>query len=134
MGLDDVRVMVVDDVVDSANMLAMVLEMDGYTVRTANNGEEALRAVEQFAPLCVLLDIHMPGLSGHALAQQLRIRYGDEIVLVAVTGEGDADDRISDSFSQFDHYLRKPVDMALLKKLLPPVVVVDMPASLAADR
>ena len=121
METDEVRVLVVDDVVDSADMLALVLAMDGYSVRTVNSGEEALRVVEQFSPLCVLIDIHMPGLSGHELTQRLRAIYGGEIVLVAVTGAGRADDRISDSFSQFDHYLRKPVDLSLLKKLLPPV-------------
>lgn len=118
---DEVRVMVVDDVVDSAQMLALVLEMDGYTVHAVHSAEEALERVAQFAPLCMLIDIHMPGLGGHALTEQLRTRYGGDIVLIAVTGAGLPDERISHSFAQFDHYLRKPVDMALLKQLLPPI-------------
>ncbi len=118
---EEVRVLVVDDVPDTADMLALVLEMDGYNARAVHSGEEALRLVDEFAPLCVLVDIHMPGLSGHELTHRLRSRYGDEIVLVAVTGAGLAEDRISDQFAQFDHYLRKPVDLGLLKKLLPPL-------------
>ena len=113
--------MVVDDVADSADVLALVLEMDGYTVKAVNSAESALESVEEFEPLCVLLDINMPGIGGHGLAQQLRSLYGGGIVLIAVTGEGRLDDRISESFARFDHYLRKPVDLALLKKVLPPV-------------
>ena len=121
MEVDEVRVLVVDDAPDSAEMLALVLEMDGYTVRAVHSAEEALQVVTQFAPLCVLIDIHMPGLGGHGLTEQLRTLYGGDIVLIAVTGGGMADERISHTFAQFDHYLRKPVDMALLKKLLPPI-------------
>ncbi len=118
---DEVRVLVVDDMPDSADMLALVLEMDGYKVRAAHSGEEALQIVEEFDPLCVLIDIHMPGIGGHELTRRLRARYGQDIILVAVTGTGVANDRISSGFAQFDHYLRKPVDLSLLKKLFPPV-------------
>ena len=117
--------MVVDDVADSADVLALVLEMDGYTVRAVNSAESALAIVEEFEPLCVLLDINMPGIGGHGLARQLRALYGGAIVLIAVTGEGRVDDRISDTFAQFDHSLRKPVDLALLKKVLPPVIAAN---------
>ncbi|MES2960157.1 MAG: response regulator [Pseudomonadota bacterium] len=121
MESDDARVLIVDDVTDSAAMLAGLLKVDGYQVRTAASGEEALDVVEQFKPLCVLMDIQMPGLGGHETCQLLRQRYGDEMVLVAVTGAGTSDDRISDSFAHFDHYLRKPVDLKSLRQLLPPV-------------
>ncbi|MDN3921093.1 response regulator [Roseateles violae] len=121
MSKEEVRVVVVDDVPDSAETLAMVLEMDGYTVRTASSGVQALSLIEEFQPLCVLMDIHMPGVSGHELSQRLRQRYGDDIVLIAVTGWGGAEERVSESFARFDHYLRKPVDRELLRKLLPPV-------------
>ncbi len=123
---DEVRVLVVDDMPDSADMLALALELDGYTCRAVNSGEEALQVIDEFSPLCVLIDIHMPGMGGHELTHQLRARFGSEIVLVAVTGAGVADDRISRGFEQFDHYLRKPVDLSLLKKLFPPV---EEPAS-----
>lgn len=119
METEEVRVMVVDDMIDSAETLATLLELNGYTVRAVTSGEEALRVVGDFAPLCVLIDIQMPGLSGHELTRELRLRYGDDIVLVAVTGTGLADDRLSNDFAQFDHYLRKPVELDLLQKLLP---------------
>jgi CheY-like chemotaxis protein len=121
MDTDEVRIVVVDDVSDMAESLACLLEVDGYAVKTACGGAEALALIEDYRPVCVLMDINMPGVDGHQLSSRLREQYGDEIILVAVTGWGDADERISPSFSRFDHYLRKPIDLALLKKLLPPV-------------
>lgn len=121
MDASDVRVLVVDDVTDVADALACALEADGYVVRTANDGATALSLVEGFQPLCVLMDIDMPAMDGHELASRLRLRHGDTIVLIAVTGWGSADERISAAFELFDHYLRKPFDIALLRKILPPL-------------
>lgn len=117
---DEARIVIVDDVADTAEVLAMILETDGYEVRTALSGEAALDVVADFNPLCVLMDINMPGLGGHELCERLRAQYGDEMVLVAVTGAGHMDDRIGERFARFDHYLRKPVDIRLLRQLLPP--------------
>jgi len=72
MDSDDTRVVVVDDVSDAAEALASALEADGYTVRTATDGARALALVDEFQPHCVLLDIDMPGLSGHEVASHLR--------------------------------------------------------------
>lgn len=121
MKSEDVRIVIVDDMADTAEVMAMLLETDGYHVRTALSGEAALEVVAEFEPLCVLMDINMPGLGGHELCRLLRERYGDGMVLVAVTGAGHVDDRIGESFARFDHYLRKPVDFNLLRRLLPPV-------------
>jgi CheY-like chemotaxis protein len=118
---DEVRVVVVDDVSDMAETLAVALELDGYSVRTASNGAQALAVIEEYKPHCVLLDIDMPGMGGCELSDRLRELYGDDVVLIAVTGWGDAGDRVSDTFSRFDHYIRKPFDPALLRKVLPPV-------------
>jgi CheY-like chemotaxis protein len=118
---DEVRVVVVDDVVDAAETLACVLELDGYKVRTAHDGYRALAVIEEHKPHCVLLDIDMPGIDGSELAQRLRDRYGEDMVLIAVTGWGDEDLRISEAFARIDHYLRKPVDPVLLRRLLPPL-------------
>lgn len=118
---DEVRVVVVDDVTDMAETLAMTLELDGYSVKTAGDGAEALALIEDYRPHCVLLDIDMPGMGGMELCSHLRKRYGEDLVLIAVTGWGDAGDRVSDAFSRFDHYIRKPFDPALLRKILPPV-------------
>lgn len=117
---DDARIVVVDDVADTAEVMAMLLESDGYQVRTALDGSAALDVVAEFEPQCVLMDINMPGLGGHELCKILRERYGYELVLIAVTGAGHVDDRIGESFARFDHYLRKPVDLKVLRKLLPP--------------
>ncbi|HEY4080203.1 MAG TPA: response regulator [Burkholderiaceae bacterium] len=119
--VDEVRVVVVDDVSDVAEMLACTLEFDGYSVKTAADGAQALAVIEAYRPHCVLLDIDMPGMNGCELSDRLRQRYGDDLVLIAITGWGDPGDRVSDTFSRFDHYIRKPFDPALLRKILPPI-------------
>jgi len=121
VGANEVRVVVVDDVSEAADALASALESDGYTVMTACDGERALALVDEFQPHCVLLDIDMPGMSGHEVASRLRVLHGSDIVLVAVTGWGKADDRVSHAFVDFDYYLRKPFDPAALRKVLRPL-------------
>jgi len=121
MSDDDVRVLVVDDVADAAEALAATLTLSGYKVWTANDGATALAMVEAHQPHCVLLDIGMPGMDGNELTKTLRARYGDDIVLIAVTGREHDDERVSDTFARVDHYLQKPVDPDVLRKLLPPV-------------
>ena len=121
MNDDDVRVLVVDDVVDAAEALAATLALSGYKVWTATDGATALALVEEHKPHCVLLDIGMPGMDGNELTRTLRTRYGDDIVLIAVTGREHDDERVSDTFERVDHYLKKPVDPDVLRKLLPPV-------------
>ena len=121
--MDDfgVRVLVVDDVQDAAEALACALQADGYTVQMAHDGATALLLLETFLPHCVLLDIDMPMMDGHELASRLRLRFGDAVVLIAVTGWGRADDCFSRAFELFDHYLRKPFETAALHKVLPPL-------------
>jgi CheY-like chemotaxis protein len=121
MNDDDVRVLVVDDVVDAAEALAETLALSGYKVWIATDGAAALALVEEHKPHCVLLDIGMPGMDGNELTRTLRTRYGDDIVLIAVTGREHDDERVSDTFERVDHYLQKPVDPDVLRKLLPPV-------------
>ncbi len=121
MNEDDVRVVVVDDVVDAAEALAAALEISGYKVWIATGGSQALELVERHRPHCVLLDVGMPEMDGFELTRQLRDRYGDDIVLIAVTGREKDDERVSGTFARVDHYLQKPVDPDVLKKLLPPL-------------
>lgn len=118
----EVRVLVVDDVLDAAEALTCALQADGYTVQTAHDGATALRLIDTFLPHCVLLDIDMPAMDGHQLASRLRLRFGDAVVLIAVTGWGRADDRFSKAFELFDHYLRKPFETGLLHRVLPPLL------------
>jgi len=121
MSEDDVRVVVVDDFIDAAEALAETLTMSGYKVWVATDGAGALALIETHQPHCVLLDIGMPGMDGNELTRTLRTRYGDDIVLIAVTGREHDDERVSDTFERVDHYLQKPVDPDVLRKLLPPV-------------
>ena len=121
MNADEARVIVVDDAVDVAEAMAFALESDGYKVWIAHDGNEALEMVAKHDPHCVLFDIDMPGLDGSELSKRLRDAHGDDLILVAVTGWSDKDSRVADAFARVDHYLRKPVDPAVLRKLLPPV-------------
>ena len=113
-----VRVVVVDDVPDAADALAMRLELDGYHVRAAYSAEQAVLAIEALRPHCVLLDICMPGMDGYELTTLLRHRFKDDLVLIAVTGADETQPRVSNTFALVDHYLRKPIDARELRKLL----------------
>jgi len=118
---DEVRVVVIDDAVDAAEALAVALRQDGYAVRTAYDGAAAWALIETERPHCVLLDVRMPVMDGCELARRLRERYGDDIVLIAVTGLSDDDERAAESFVRVDHYLRKPIDHDELRLILPPL-------------
>jgi CheY-like chemotaxis protein len=122
MDADEVRILVVDDVADAAEALAALLQCDGYSVMTAASGKRALEVVGEFAPHCVLLDIGMPGLSGLEVAARLRSVHGSSIVVIAVTGWGKDDDKFSAAFAEFDYYLRKPLELTALRKVLSPLV------------
>ena len=117
---DEVRVVVVDDNFDAADMMAAALELEGYRSRIATSGEQALPLIEDFRPHVVLLDVRMPGMDGCELTRRLRERYGDAMVLIAVSGSDPDDARVVDTFDNVDHYFRKPVDLAALRRLLKP--------------
>jgi two-component system, sensor histidine kinase len=113
------RVLVVDDNVDAANSLAMVLESIGLPHRVAHDGEAALREADAFAPQVVLLDIGMPGMDGYEVARRLRRRPATrDAMLVAVTGWGQPQDRRRSREAGFDHHFAKPVDIGALTALL----------------
>jgi DNA-binding response OmpR family regulator len=118
---DEVRVVVVDDQPDAADMLASALRLDGYKVFTARDGNDALAVIAEHRPLCVLLDVDMPGLDGCELSRQLRALYGNDMVLIAMSGRDETDARVEETFRRVDYYLRKPFDLTRLKKVLGPV-------------
>lgn len=119
---DAVHIVVVDDSADAALTLQALLEMNGYTVQVALSAEEALRAIETNKPHCVLLDCSMPGgMNGLEFARRLRGLYGDDIVLIAVTGTDLQSEGVSETFDLVDHHLLKPVDFARLSAALPPL-------------
>lgn len=113
------RLLVVDDNVDSANSLAMVLRLTGHEALTAHDGESALKVAEESRPEIILLDIGLPTISGYEVAQRIRQQpWGQSIVLIACTGWGQADDKRRTQEAGFNHHLVKPLDLAALKKLL----------------
>lgn len=114
------RVLVVDDNEDVAATLSAWLTLEGHEVRTALDGRQAVADSRDFSPSCVLLDIGMPGMDGREVARVLREEHGQAIVLIAITGWDDEGLRTTKMFSDFDHYLRKPVDLAQLGKILAP--------------
>jgi CheY-like chemotaxis protein len=116
-----VRVVVVDDLQDSADTMAALLRISGYEVWTSSSVEEALELIEEHQPQCVLFDVVMPGLGGDELCSQLRERYGDDVILVAVSGCNEGDPRVHKSFALADHYFSKPVDPDALAKVLRPL-------------
>ena len=112
------RVLVVDDNEDAANSLATLLEVMGYQVRTAYDGPEAIEAADDFMPAVALLDIGLPRLSGYDIARHVRERRGSDVLLVAITGWGQEDDRRRAREAGFDHHFTKPADFEVLLELI----------------
>ena len=113
------RIMVVDDNVDAAEMLAMVLECSGHQVLVEHASRQALERARAETPDVCLLDIGLPDMDGNELARRLRIEPDTAgAVLIAVTGYGQESDRNNALAAGFDHYLVKPVDTAKLEALL----------------
>jgi signal transduction histidine kinase/DNA-binding response OmpR family regulator len=113
------RVLVVDDNVDAAESLAILLRLSGHEVRMARDGPEALAAAAGFSPHMVLLDIGLPGMDGYEVARRLRSGPATgEAVLVALTGYGEEEHRRKSREAGFDRHVIKPVDPQTLKGLL----------------
>lgn len=113
------RILVVDDNTDSALMLATMLGFWGHETWTAASGQEALTAAAEFAPKIVFLDIGLPDMDGHEVAERLRATPAlADTLLVALTGWGGADDRRRSKEAGFDLHLTKPVDAATVSAVL----------------
>jgi len=113
------RVLLVDDHPDVTRSLARLLRLGGHDVRTAEDGVSALDEVANHHPEFVLLDIGLPGMNGYEVARAIRrMPQNDSLVLVALTGYGQADDRRKSLEAGFDHHLVKPVDPDALFSLL----------------
>ena len=105
------RVLVVDDNVDSSESLAILLQYSGFAVRTCNDPQHVLASILEFRPHVGLLDIGLPGVSGYDLARAIRERTGGEsIALIATTGFGRLEDRELAKAAGFDDFLVKPVN------------------------
>jgi len=117
------RILVVDDNPDVAASLAMMLKMVGNDVRIAHDGQEGLSMADEFRPAVVLLDIGLPKMNGYEMARQIRQHdWGKNLVLIALTGWGQDEDRRQSTEAGFNHHLVKPVKLAPLLKLLAGVV------------
>ena len=112
------RVLVVDDNVDAAEMLADALSGAGYEVRVATDGLDAIAVARDFRPHAGLLDIGLPVLDGYELARRLREEHGAGLRLVAITGYGQASDRRRAHEAGFDEHVVKPVGLDLLLRVL----------------
>ena len=113
------RVLIVDDNYDSADSLAMLLQITGNETFLAHDGVEALAAVEKYRPEVMLLDIGLPKLDGHEVCRRVREKpYGRDIVIIALTGWGQEDDRRKSEEAGFNGHLVKPVDYDRLLEIL----------------
>ena len=113
------RVLVVDDLADAADSLVLLLRLSGHEATAAYDGVSALAAAEALGPDAVFLDLGLPGLDGLAVARRLRERPGsDRVLLVALTGHGQAEDRRRSLLAGFDAFLLKPCDPRDVESLL----------------
>lgn len=113
------RILIVDDNRDAANLLGSLLRRDGHEVKVAYSGAAGLAAIRELRPEVVLCDIGLPGMDGYVLAAELRRDPASALArLIAVTGYGQKEDRRRSQEAGFDHHLTKPVDLAELRRLL----------------
>lgn len=113
------RILIVDDNQDGANSLAMMLRMMGHETITAYDGEEGLSIAEKTKPDVILFDIGLPKLNGYEAARKIRQQpWSRNVVLIAITGWGQDEDRRRSKEAGFAFHLVKPVDAEALTNLL----------------
>jgi len=113
------RILVVDDNVDAAESMAIVLGLGGHEVHTAHDGERAIEMVREHRPHMMFLDLGMPRMNGYEVARRIRSEPGGEnIVLVACTGWGQPEDRRRTKIAGFDHHLVKPASPEAVLQLV----------------
>ncbi|HEX3869379.1 MAG TPA: hybrid sensor histidine kinase/response regulator [Pirellulales bacterium] len=117
--MPSLRVLVVDDNVDVARSLAILLKVSGHEVRIVHDGPSTLQAALEYLPNVILLDIGLPGLDGFEVAKQLRQQSAlQDVVLVAMTGYGQEADLQLSKEAGFDHHLVKPVDFERVQQII----------------
>lgn len=117
------RILIADDERDAATTLAMVLRDEGHEVNTTLRGDEVLDACRLLRPDVVIADINMPGMSGYAIARELRERHGALApLLIAMSGVWTrGSDRLVGTAVGFDHYLLKPCEPREVLRLMEPL-------------
>ena len=127
------RVLIADDDRDTATTLAMVLRDEGDEVHTTLRGDEVLDGCRLLRPDVVIVDINMPGMSGYAIARELRERHGALApLLIAVSGVWTrTSDRLVGTAVGFDHYLLKPCEPKEVLRLIEPLRAGSADAGIA---
>src|SRR5262245_18795909 len=113
-----IRALVVDDLADSSESFARMLQLMGCAATYVTRATKALDAAEALEAEIVFLDIGMPEIDGYALAKSFRERYKDAIVLVAVTGHADEEHHKKSREAGFDAHVKKPIDLDILESML----------------
>lgn len=118
-GAKPLKILIVDDNVDGAESLSMLLQLSGHLTRIAHNGPDALNAAREFQPRAIFLDIGLPGMSGHEVARRLRTgKEAENVVLIALTGWGSEEDKRQSKEAGFDYHLTKPIDFDAVEQVM----------------
>lgn len=113
------RILIADDNHDAADSLSMLFKLSGHDVFVAHTGAQALVAADQYRPDVALIDIGMPEMDGYEVARRIREEaWGAQIMLIAVTGWGEAEDKRLALAAGFDRHMTKPIDPEELERLL----------------
>ncbi|RYD39134.1 MAG: response regulator [Verrucomicrobiaceae bacterium] len=113
------RILVIDDNVDAAEMMAMLQGLRGHVTRVAHSGPDGLEAAKDFQPDVVLLDIGLPGMDGYEVARHLRtMSETSNVRIIAMSGYGSDEDIARGKEAGFDEHLVKPVETAVLNQHL----------------
>jgi DNA-binding response OmpR family regulator len=125
------RVLIAEDDRDTALTLMMILRDEGHEVRAVHSGRSVMGAVIDFGPHAVILDLHLPDISGWQIASTIRARRAKPPLLIAITGYfTKGADRILSQLTGFDHYVVKPCEPKELLKLLEPLRLPGSDSSL----
>jgi signal transduction histidine kinase len=121
------RILIVDDYEDSAICLGLMLKIMGHETLTAHDGVEGVDAAETFRPDVMLLDIGLPKLNGYEVCRRIREQpWGERMVLIALSGWGQEEDKLRSKEAGFNFHMVKPVDPAALEKLLAGLLVTPV--------
>ena len=120
------RILVVDDFPLAAETLMRILQLEGHDVRIARDGATAVEAIRFHRPDIVLLDIGFPGMDGYEVALSIRkLPCTEGLILIALTGYGQDEDRRRSKEAGFNYHLTKPVDVNALCELISPLGKID---------
>jgi signal transduction histidine kinase len=114
----DCRVLIAEDNADAAEMMHVMLEVKGYDVRVVNDGTDAVAVAATFQPHIAFLDIGMPVMDGYEAARRIRAALGDAVMLIALTGWGQDEDKRRSREAGFDHHLTKPPEPEMIERLI----------------